>query len=206
VPRISLKDFYALPLRVHAFLADVPLHDVWAVDLPRTAEPVTLAEFNPFGTQHRAVERPLSPARALFDLRLILGRMFALEAEPQDAAAASFVSRLTPEDRAHSLAEPRAPAGMFRVVYRFENEALLEVHNRTVHGAMATALLDTAQGYRFYIAVYVVNTTWFTPIYMALIDPFRRLIIYPAMLKNIRAAWLERSEADRAPIKSGQAP
>jgi hypothetical protein len=33
MPQISPTEFYALPLRVHTFLADVPLHDVWAVDL-----------------------------------------------------------------------------------------------------------------------------------------------------------------------------
>src|SRR5215469_6392504 len=35
MPRISALEFERLPLRVHAFLAGVPLHDVWAVDLPR---------------------------------------------------------------------------------------------------------------------------------------------------------------------------
>ena len=34
MPQISPTEFYALPLRVHTFLADVPLPDVWAVDLP----------------------------------------------------------------------------------------------------------------------------------------------------------------------------
>jgi len=28
MPQISLREFEALPLRVHAFLADIPLHDV----------------------------------------------------------------------------------------------------------------------------------------------------------------------------------
>jgi len=39
--------------------------------------------------------------------------------------------------------------------------------------------------------VYVCKAGWITPVYMALIDPFRRWIIYPAMLKNIRAIWAE---------------
>jgi hypothetical protein len=38
---------------------------------------------------------------------------------------------------------------LFRVVYRFENEQLLEVINRTVHGAALTALVETASAYRF---------------------------------------------------------
>ena len=36
MPQISTQEFERLPLRVHGFLAGVPLHDVWAVDLPRT--------------------------------------------------------------------------------------------------------------------------------------------------------------------------
>ena len=36
MPEISTQEFERLPLRVHEFLAAVPLHDVWAVDLPHT--------------------------------------------------------------------------------------------------------------------------------------------------------------------------
>jgi hypothetical protein len=35
MPQISTREFERLPLRVHDFLGGVPLHDVWAVDLPR---------------------------------------------------------------------------------------------------------------------------------------------------------------------------
>ena len=82
---------------------------------------------------------------------------------------------------------------MFRVVYRFPNESLIELHNRTAHAAALSVLVPTADGYRFYLAIYVANTGWMTPLYMALIDPFRKLVIYPAMLKGIRAAWMSSS-------------
>lgn len=78
---------------------------------------------------------------------------------------------------------------MFRTVYQFENEELLEIQNSTVHGAALTALTETTRGYRLYFAVYVCQKSWITPYYMALIDPFRKWIIYPAMLKKIRANW-----------------
>jgi len=45
MPRISTQEFEQLPLRVHDLLAGVPLHDVWAVDLPRTRSGITLDEF-----------------------------------------------------------------------------------------------------------------------------------------------------------------
>src|SRR6266568_3397119 len=45
MPQISAQEFERLPLRVHDFLAGVPLHDVWAIDLPRTRSGITLDEF-----------------------------------------------------------------------------------------------------------------------------------------------------------------
>jgi hypothetical protein len=92
--------------------------------------------------------------------------------------------------------EAGTPDGLFRVVYRFENEVLLELRNRTAHAAVVSALAETADGYRFYFAVYVAKASWFTPVYMALIDPFRRWIVYPALLKNIRATWLKFVSAE----------
>ena len=188
MPQISPIEFCALPLRVHALLADVPLHDVWAVDLPKHRDGVTLSEFLRW-TSQGGIRRLPPAARALLHFRLFLGRMFRLEAEPKDAAAASFASRLTPEDRARSLVAPGTPEGLFRVVYRFENEQLLEVQNRTVHAAALSTLAEGTDSYRFYFAVYVRQATWITPLYMRLIDPFRKLIVYPAMLKTIRATW-----------------
>ena len=195
MPQISPTEFYALPLRVHTFLADVPLHDVWAVDLPRYRDGVTLCEFfrragqDGCDTADTEINRFPPVARALFRLRFFLGRIFRLEAEPKDALAASFGSRLTAEDRARSFVVSGTPEGLFRVVYRFENEQLLEIQNRTVHGAALSALTQRADSYRFYFAVYVRQTTWITPYYMGLIDPFRRWIIYPALLNKIRATW-----------------
>lgn len=81
--------------------------------------------------------------------------------------------------------------GLFRVVYRFENEQLLEVINRTAHAAALSALVEMASTYRFYFAVYVCDVSRFTPIYMALIGPFRKLIVYPSLLRSVRANWDE---------------
>ena len=184
-----------LPLRVHTFLADVPLHDVWAVDLPTHRDGVTLCEFLRRASQDRCdaadaeINRFPPVARALIGLRLFLGHIVRLETEPKDALAASFGSRLTAEDRARSFVASGTREGLFRVVYRFENEQLLEIQNRTVHAAALSALAERADSYRFYFAVYVRQSRWITPFYMGLIDPFRKWIIYPAMLKTIRAIW-----------------
>ena len=180
---------------MHSFLADIPLHDVWAVDLPACGDGVTLSDFLRRARENKSdkadaeIDRFPLVARALFGLRFFLGRVLGLETEPKNAQVASFGNRLTVEDRARSIVEPGTPEGLFRVVYRFENEQLVEIQNRTVHAAALSALAERVDGYRFYFAVYVRARSWITPLYMGLIDPFRRWIIYPALLKKIRADW-----------------
>jgi hypothetical protein len=187
MPKVSKQEFERLPLRVHDFLGGVPLHDVWAVDLPRTRPGITLDEF-----LRAAGGRPftLSPVvRALINVRLFIGRLLGWDREPGPTAWETFATRLTTADRSKSLAPAGTPDGLFRIVYRFENEQLLEVINRTAHAAALSALVETANGYRFYFGVYVRSVGRFTPVYMALIDPFRKLVVYPSLLRGVRASW-----------------
>jgi len=187
VPQVSAQEFERLPLRVHAFLAGVPLHDVWAVNLPRWRAGVTLDEF-----LRAACKGPfkLSPAaRLLLDMRLFVGRLFGWDRESAASTGESFANRLTAADCARSLVAPGTQDGLFRVVYRFENEQLLEVINRTAHAAALSALVETESAYRFYFGVYVRSVGRFTPVYMALIDPFRRLVVYPSLLRSVRVRW-----------------
>ena len=55
---------------------------------------------------------------------------------------------------------------------------------------------ETTNGYRFYFGVYVRSVSRFTPIYMALIDPFRKLVVYPSLLRTILAKWNKTFGAD----------
>jgi hypothetical protein len=187
MPQISTHEFERLPLRVHDFLAGVPLHDVWAVDLPRTRSGITLDEY-----LRTAGGRPftLSPiVRALLNIRLFVGRSLGWDREPAATAWETFATRLTTADRSKSLAPAGTREGLFRVVYRFENEQLLELINRTAHAAALSALVETASAYRFYFGVYVRSVSRFTPVYMALIEPFRKLVVYPSLLRSVRANW-----------------
>jgi Protein of unknown function (DUF2867) len=187
MPQITEQEFERVPLRVHTFLADVPLHDVWAVDLPRSRPGVTLDEFLRV-TNARLFT--LSPAaRALLNLRFFIGGLFGWDSTLAPGVSATFADRLTPEDRASSLAPAGREDGLFRIVYQFENEQLSEVINRTAHAAVLTALVETAASYRFYFAVYVREVGPLTPFYMALIDPFRKLIVYPSLLQSVQANW-----------------
>ena len=187
MPEISTREFERLPLRVHNFLAGVPLHDVWAIDLPRPRSGITLDEF-----LRTASSRPcrLSPqARALLNLRLFVGRVLSWDREPAAAARESFTTRMTSGDRSKSLVPAGTREGLFRVVYRFENEQLLELINRTAHAAALSTLVEMTSAYRFYFGVYVRNVSRFTPVYMSLIDPFRKLVVYPSLLRSVRVTW-----------------
>src|SRR5262249_37837555 len=160
------------------------LQDVWVVDLPRWRGEVTLDEFLRASnnctldmcgcSNSSALFTPSPPVRVLFDIRFFVGRIFGWDNEP--VTTVTFTSRLTDADRSRSLIAPGAQDGYFRVVYRFENEQLVELINRTAHAAALSALVETATAYRFYFAVYVRNVSRFTPLYMTLIDPLRKLI------------------------------
>ena len=165
----------------------MPLHDVWAIDLPRTRSGVTLDEF--FRTASSCLLTPSPVVRALLNIRLFIGRLLGWDREPAATAWESFAMRMTTADRSRSLAPSGTREGLFRVVYRFENEQLLELINRTAHAAALSALVETANAYRFYFGVYVQNVGRFTPVYMALVDPVRKLIVYPSLLRSVRASW-----------------
>ena len=117
-----------------------------------------------------------------------------------DGSSVGIVSQLRPRgkpsqlvlpdtDHWRSLVTTGTRDGFFRIVYRFENEQLVELINRTAHAAALSALVETATAYRFYLGVYVRSVSRFTPFYMALIDPFRKLIVYPSLLRSVRARW-----------------
>lgn len=176
-----------MPLRVHGFLAGIRLHDAWAVDLPHTRSGITLDQF-----LRAASARPYKasgPSRALLNIRLFAGRILGLDREPAASAWEPLTTRLTDDDRSKSLVPAGTREGPFGVVYRFKNEQLLELANRTAHAAALSALVESTNSYRFYFGVYVRNVGRLTPLYMALIDPFRKLVVYPSLLRSVRRKW-----------------
>ena len=197
MPRVSTQEFERLPLRVHTFLAGVPLHEAWFIDLPRWRAGVMLDEFlrtagscklDTCGcSKSSSLFTPSPLVRMLLDIRLFVGRFLGWDREP--LATATFATRLTHTDHSKSLIAPGTRDGFFRVIYRFENEQLVELINRTTHAAALSTLVETPTVYRFYLGVYVRSVSRFTPFYMTLIDPFRKLIVYPSLLRSVRARW-----------------
>lgn len=182
--RISPEEYSSLRLRTHEFLRGVPLYDVSAVDLPGGGSGRTLADV-------RVIEQAAAPSRvanALYALRRFLGRLFGWDKERM-APQRSLLPRLSEEDRRESEVVPGTADGFFIVLYQFPNEALRETINATVHGFIATVLAPRVAGYRLYWAVYVLPVSWLTRPYLMAIEPFRR-VLYPAMFRRIRRAWI----------------
>ena len=183
--RIQPNTYRQLPLYAHTFLSDVPLHDVWAIPLPNGRPNLTLRHV--MALMQTSEPRRVNPiVRALFGLRWFLGRLFRWDKEPQKTTIPSYIDRLPPADHARSLDQPGRQNGLFRVVYTFDNESLGEIINGTVHAFSLLTLQPAEKGHILYWAIYVKKINRLTPFYMALIDPFRRRLIYPAITKNIQ--------------------
>src|SRR5882762_8643158 len=123
MPRVSTQEFERLPLRVHTFLAGVPLHDVWSIDLPRWRAGVTLDEFLRTGnngeldrcacSKSSSLFTPSTVVRMLLDIRFFVGRFFGWDHEPAATAAKTFATRLTDTDRSRSLVAAGTRDGFF---------------------------------------------------------------------------------------------
>jgi hypothetical protein len=187
---MNIEVFRQKPLRVHSFLAGVPLRTLERVELPGGSEGMTIEEISGVAGFGGEMEMEVGPTtQALFWLRTLIGRILRWDEAKELVESASFISQLNEDDRARSIIVPGKPAGISRILYQFENEMLGEIVNRTVHCFWLMATERTANGYALWFAVYVKKLNWFTPIYMALISPLVKWIIYPAMLKGARRRW-----------------
>ena len=188
--RVPTATYLALPLEAHALLRDVPLRDVTAIDLPGGGADCTLDDVRAL-LPHGAGGNP--GVRALFWLRWQVGRLFRWDTPTHDRPELSYLGRVPPELRARSLVPPGSHEGFFKVLYRLDREMLLETRNATVHAFLASVLQPVPGGYRLLWAVYVEPVSALTAVYMAIIEPFRRFVVYPSIMRQLRRRWLARA-------------
>jgi uncharacterized protein DUF2867 len=184
------------PWRIHELTRDFRLEDVWA--LPTPGGPDDLARLVEWFTTPR--EDPFL-VRALFALRWKLGALFGWD-EPASGVGErvpSLRERLPPD----LLAAPRGPdiravpareaadgPPIFSSVYQTHDEWVAEITNRTVHSVMHIGWVpDGTGGYRGQMAVLVKPNGLLGTAYMAAIRPFRHLIVYPALMRQIGREW-----------------
>ena len=131
-----------------------------------------------------------SAAGLLFRLREALGRWFSWDGAVNElpvpgSTDTSLRLRLTAaESRTQRWSDGSAAIlgdtamGGFAEVYRAPSEALFEISNATVHALLHFGV--TADGPK--LAVYVCPRGLVGRAYMALIEPFRHYVVYPALL------------------------
>ncbi len=188
------------PWRIHELTGDFRLEDVWALptpggpdDFPRLIE--QLASGDPSQGSSGAV-------RALFALRWKLGEVLGWDAS--DTGLGSRVPTLRdrlPADLRDAPSGPDFEALPFAPLYLLDDEWAAEIANRTMHGVMHIGWVpDPAGGYRGQMAVLVKPNGPLGSAYMAAIKPFRHLIVYPAMLRQIERRWRQRAGAAPAHV------
>jgi hypothetical protein len=100
----------------------------------------------------------------------------------------SVRQQITDADRAR----PGAFIDQGPFVYRFEREAAIELQTCAAHAVYAYAIGQEGDGVLLYWAAYSLPVGWFTPIYLGIIDPLRKLVVFPSLLERFERAWRKR--------------
>ena len=181
------------PWRIHEFTHDFRLEDVWALPTPGGA-----GDFGRLVSGMASGELSSGSSRAasiLLAIRWKVGRLLGWDAA--DAGLGARVPTLRdrlPADLRDAPSGPdfRAP---FASVYLLENEFAAEIANRTVHAVLHLGWVATeADCYRGQMAVLVKPNGLLGTSYMAAIKPFRHLIVYPQMMRQIERTWREHAD------------
>jgi len=184
-------EYLSKNLRAHEILKDVPIHDVWSLELPAGGEGRTVMDIRAL----TKTGKTSPPVRFLFSLRFLLGRLWGWD-KKEVTEEGLFINLLTIQDRERSEVPSGSMDGPFTVLYVFPNEAVSEIRNATVHAALVWLLIPRQNGYRMLWAIYVKPVGRLTGIYMTLIDPFRRWIVYPSLLKRLHHSWCKKYSSD----------
>ena len=149
------------------------------------------------GRDGRGARGSAHGVQALLGLRRGIGSVFGWDHPRPSRSAESYANRLSLVDRVQSLVAPGTSDGSFRLLYRFEDEQLSELRNATVHAFASLSIRPTPSGYLVYVGVFVKSVHRFTRFYMAAIAPFRRLVVYPAIILKMQSKWTQRYGGER---------
>lgn len=179
------------PWRIHEVAPDFQLEDVWALPTPGGPGDFSrlvqqTASFDPSRSSSCA-------ARLLFAIRWRVGELFGWDDAPTglDSRGPTLRDRLPADLR--TTPGPSFRGAPFRSLYLTEDEWAAEIANRTMHGILHLGWVPDGDGYRGQMAVLVKRNGLLGAAYMTAIRPFRHLIVYPAMMREIERAWRRRS-------------
>ena len=181
------------PWRIHEFTGGFRTEDVWSFRTPGAGPddfPVMLAAMQTAGgfvKQPRAV-------RFLFAVRWKLGAVLGWD-KPKTSLGKRvqpLYDRL-PGDLRETVDVTDTSGAPFTPVYLLHNESVRELANKTCHAVMHLGWVPTGGGeYELRMAILVKPNGRFGRVYMALIAPFRYLIVYPAITRQWERAWRDR--------------
>lgn len=181
--------------RIGEVAPDFRLEDVWALpaqgDLEDFAKLLeVVASLDPTKSRSRAT-------RALFGIRYRLGEWLGWD-DPQQSLSIpenreTTLSARLPEDLRGTATGVALSTKDFIPLYRTDVEWAAEISNKTVHAVMHLAWVEkSANHYQGQMGVYVKPRGRLGTAYMAAIAPFRHLIVYPALMREIERGWKAR--------------
>ena len=177
----------AHPWRIHELTRDFRLEDVWALptpgdrdDLPRLVALFASGDL-PRGS-------PLL-VRMLWALREKIGAVLGWDRRSDGLP--TLRDRLPADLRD---APPGPGFEPFSPLFLLENEFAAELANRTVHAVLHLGWVPDGRGrYRGRLAILVKPNGRLGTVYMAVIRPFRHLLVYPALLGRLERDWREKA-------------
>jgi hypothetical protein len=176
------------PWRIHELTRDFRIEDVWALPTPGGPDDFGRLLQIASGQTSRGSSRA---ARGLFAIRWKLGALLGWDRP--DAGIGSRVATLRdrfPADLRDAPSGPDVRGLPFTSLYLLENEWAAEIANETMHGVLHVGWVpDDRGGHRGQMAVLVKPNGLLGIAYMAAIRPFRHLIVYPAMMREIGRRW-----------------
>jgi len=195
--RLPNAEHAAHPWVIAQIAPDFELIDAWA--LPAQGGPDGFDALLKVMAAVDGASAESALTRALFRLRYQLGAWLgwddAARRLPVPGCTETTLSQRLPVNlRGSATGLGLSPAG-FTPLYRTGDEWAAELSNGTVHAVLHLAWVEVEQGkgrHRGQMGVYVKPRGKLGAAYMALIRPFRHLIVYPALMRQIGRAWQAR--------------
>jgi hypothetical protein len=204
--RISNAVHEARPWRIRDIAPEFKVEDVWALPVHGSAGDFqTLLEIM---VSLDPTKSESLPTRMLWGFRDRLGVWFDLgrASVPVDDARADAEGQLPipgttetslndrlPEDLSNTATDLTFTSMPIAPLYRTDDEFAAELSNRTLHAVVHLTWIDQGAGrYRGHLAIYAKTRGSLGKVYVALVRPFRRWIVYPGLLRQIEKAWNTR--------------
>jgi hypothetical protein len=184
---------YSQHWRIDDLAPDFRLEDVWA--LPTPGGPDDFPDLVQGFARADQAKSGSRAVRALFAVRWKLGELLGWDDDESGTASRvpSLGDRL-PEDLRNRPTGPELEGLPFKSLYLLDDEWAAEVANSTMRGVLHLGWVpDGDGGYRGQLAVLVRPNGRLGELYMTAIRPFRHLIVYPAMFRDIGSRWGRRT-------------